>query len=104
MNYTEMVDKIVGLGLPLSKIILFGSVARGEDTIRSDIDIGFVLPRPVTRPQRRMITRVVSEYETLESMRDINCFYATDEEFITAARWSDPCLGMREEGVVLWER
>lgn len=99
-----MVNRIAALDLPLSKIILFGSVARGDHTIESDIDLGIILSEPPTNPQRRMVTRVVSEYETLESMLDINCFYATDEDYETATHWPNPCVGMREEGVVLWQR
>jgi predicted nucleotidyltransferase len=104
MNYSEIINKIVALGLPLSKIILFGSVARGDNTIKSDIDLGIVFTRTATNPQRRMITRTISEYETLESMTDINCFYTTEKELASATHWNNPCVGMREEGVVLWEK
>jgi len=104
MDYSKVVNSIVSLNLPLSKIILFGSVARGENTIESDIDIGIVMTESVTNPQRRMITKAVSEFETLESLFDINCFYTTDEDLKTATHWSNPCVDMREEGVILWQK
>lgn len=104
MDYTEIVNAIVKLQLPLSKIILFGSAARNESTIQSDIDLALVMRESVTNEHRRPIARALSEFETLDNMLDINCFYTTEDELATATHWSNPCVDIRKEGVVLWQR
>ena len=105
MIYSDIVGAITKLGLQssLSKIILFGSAARGESTIKSDVDIAVITDAPISNAQRRMVTRAMAEFETLESMLEINCFYATEEALEKADRWSDPCTSIKEEGIVLWQ-
>jgi len=104
MVYSDIIDAITNLNLQsLSKIILFGSVARGDNTIKSDVDLAIITQAPICSAQRKMITRAVAEFETLESMLDIDCFYSTEEALATANHWSDPRTSIREEGITLWQ-
>ena len=91
------------LDLPLSQLILFGSVARGCDKITSDIDIAVITHVPLSNSQRKEVTHTVAEYETLDSIQEVNCFYATDEALAKATHWNDPCTNIRKDGVVLWQ-
>ncbi|MCL2059162.1 MAG: nucleotidyltransferase domain-containing protein [Oscillospiraceae bacterium] len=100
----QVTNAILELDLPLSKIILFGSVARGDYSIRSDIDIAIITTMSISNQQKKMVARAVADFETLESLLEINCFYATDASLSNANHWSDPCVDIRKEGVVLWQK
>jgi len=105
MIYNEIAQAISKLNLPgLSKVILFGSAARGSNTALSDIDIAIITSELIKRAERRMIVQAVSKFETPESMLEINCLYATEEDLSGANRWSDPCTDIREDGIVLWQK
>ena len=54
---TEIVDRIVKLFNP-QKIILFGSYARGTQTIHSDVDLLIIMPIPGSKRRQRVEIRV----------------------------------------------
>ena len=100
----QVTTAILELGLPISKIILFGSAARGDYSIHSDIDIAVITTESINNQHKKMVARAVAEFETLESLLEINCFYATDASLSLASHWSDPCVDIRKDGVVLWQK
>ena len=100
----QVTNAILELDLPLSKIILFGSVARGDYSIKSDIDIAVITTESISNQHKKMVARAVADFETLESLLEINCFYATDASLSIANHWSDPCVDIRKDGVILWQK
>ena len=100
----QVTNTISKLDLPLSKIILFGSVARGDYTIASDIDLAVITTTTISRVYRKAVTQAIAEFEDIDSMLEINCFYATDESLTSANHWSDLCTYIKNEGIVLWQK
>jgi len=107
-EYSTIIEQVANaiskLDIPLSKIILFGSVARGDHSLASDIDLAVITTETINKAQRNMVARTIAEFETLETLLEINCYYATDELLNNAIHWSDPCTSIRNEGVVLWQK
>jgi len=82
------------------KVILFGSYARGEETIDSDVDILVVAPT-----KERMIDRMASVSRIIRNLRNglpISPIVLTSEEFRRKLEEGDAFIRtVVEEGVVL---
>jgi len=82
------------------KVILFGSYARGEETIDSDVDILVVAPT-----KERMIDRMASVSRIIRDLRNglpISPIVLTSEEFRRKLEEGDAFIRtVVEEGVVL---
>ena len=82
------------------KVILFGSYARGEETIDSDVDILVVAPT-----KERMIDRMASVSRIIRNLRNglpISPIVLTCEEFRRKLEEGDAFIRtVVEEGVVL---
>ena len=82
------------------KVILFGSYARGEETIDSDVDILVVAPT-----KERMIDRMASVSRIIRNLRNglpISPIVLTSEEFRRKLDVGDAFIQtVVEEGVVL---
>ena len=89
------------MGAQISAIVLYGSVARGEEQPGSDIDIALILREPMTKAQReQMISRLVDlewKYGPVFSVNDIQqSLFEEWGELLPYYR------SIRREGVVLW--
>ncbi len=104
----EMFDDIVRailsvVGDDAVKIILYGSVARGDNTWESDVDIAVVIHGELDRQTDRLLTKVVTgldlKYDTVVSVIDIEA-----EHFET---WRDTLpfyVNIEKEGITLWTK
>ena len=101
--YDELVDGILGvLGEQAIRIVLYGSVARGDDTSDSDVDVAvFVLSRIDPGAEDRLSDVIVDmnlKYDRVFSVIDI------DESTYNKWREVTPFYqNVEREGVVLWK-
>ncbi|MBQ6973106.1 MAG: nucleotidyltransferase domain-containing protein [Synergistaceae bacterium] len=108
LDDTEMFDEIVEailsvMGDEAVRIILYGSVARGDNTWESDVDIAVLTTRKYDDNDRRRVRDVISplnwKHETLISVTTID-----EKRFYD---WVDDLPFYHNidiEGVVLWTR
>ena len=80
----------------INKVILFGSQARKQARIWSDVDIAIVCDDP--KLVNRRAIRTVDDFEA-----DINFVYTTNENLLTTNIW-DVNYYIREDGIELWQR
>ncbi|MBR0093905.1 MAG: nucleotidyltransferase domain-containing protein [Synergistaceae bacterium] len=102
----EMFDDVVNgilsvLGDDVVKIILYGSVARGDNTWESDVDIAVLTKREIDRERHDELIHVSSvlglEYDTLVSIITI------DEKRFQEWLFALPLyFNIDEEGITLW--
>ena len=88
--------------LPLEKVILFGSTAKRNDQIRSDLDICLVGKKiRISKKQRDLIGALVADYLINQSIV-INWIYFNE------AQWENektPIIKtIKKEGKILWEK
>ena len=104
----EMFDDIVKavlsvMGDDAVKIILYGSVARGDNTWESDVDIAMIIRKELDRKTDKLLTKVFTEldlkYDTVLSVMDI------DENHFNKYKYDLPFyMNIEKEGVVLWKK
>ena len=103
----EMIhDLIEGLQLIFEKnitqIILYGSVARQEESAESDIDIAVV----VEKMQNPEIRKKFIEWNAEMDMKYNRIFSIIDIEKSNMDKWGDALpfyKNIRDEGIILWE-
>lgn len=86
----------------ISQIILYGSVARKEETAESDIDIAII----VDRMQESVFRERFMEWNSEMDMKYDRVFSIVDIEKSQMDKWGDVLpfyKNIREEGVVLWK-
>ena len=99
----EFIEALLKLyGIKLSKVVLDGSCARGNNTKDSDIDIAVVLKGKIspTREIDRMvdiITDINLKYDQL-----ISVYPVSEENFKTLK--TPLLINIRKEGITLWSR
>ena len=99
-NYAEAIRKIYGVHL--KQIILYGSVARREETAESDIDIAIILDVA----QASAIRERFIEWNSEMDMKYNRVFSIVDIEKSQMDKWGNVLpfyKNIREEGVVLWK-
>ena len=91
------------LDLPssLQKIILFGSYARGQAHIHSDIDLALVSTEGFCRRDRAMLRDKLDEFDEQIA---ISLFCTTEERLRYTDDPFDANYWIRREGIVLWQR
>ena len=104
----EMFDDIVKailsvMGDDAVKIILYGSVAHGDNTWESDIDIAVVISGELDHRTDQLLTKAVVEvdlkYDTVVSVIDI------DAEHFKKCRTALPFYAnIEKEGIILWTK
>ena len=104
----EMFDDIVRailsvIGDYAVKIILYGSVARGDNTWESDVDIAMVIRGELDRSTDKKLTRAVTEldlkYDTVLSVIDI------EENHFSRYKYELPFyMNIEREGITLWTK
>lgn len=89
-------------GERLLSVVLYGSVARGEQTEESDIDIAIFLREPLCKEEKRkMLSALVDldwKYDRMLSVNDI--------EQAAFDQWADVLpyyRNIKKEGIVLWK-
>lgn len=86
----------------ISQIILYGSVARREDTEESDIDIAVILDFS----QDSVVRERFIEWNSEMDMKYNRVFSIIDIEKTQMDKWGDVLpfyKNIKEEGVVLWK-
>lgn len=106
LNEEMIRDLISGLreifDLNVSQIILYGSVARREETAESDIDIAIILDVA----QASEIRERFIEWNSEMDMKYNRVFSIVDIEKSQMDKWGNVLpfyKNIREEGVVLWK-
>ncbi|MBR4195145.1 MAG: nucleotidyltransferase domain-containing protein [Synergistaceae bacterium] len=104
----EMFDDIVRailsvIGDDAVRIILYGSVARGDNTWESDVDIAMVIRGELDRNTDKKLTRAVTEldlkYDTVLSVIDI------EENHFSRYKYELPFYkNIEREGITLWTK
>lgn len=89
-----LVDRLLGIEVEYSKIVLFGSYARLEEKVGSDYDILALTKTPVSR---EVHSELCSEFKE----KNTDLIFFTDSEFSK----SDSLLAnqIRKDGVLLWK-
>ena len=87
----------------IHSIILFGSYARGDHTVRSDVDLALVLMPGSYRKINTKATLTNLLTDTLHDV-EINCFVTTDEKLQNTITAKDTNYHIRKEGQLLWMR
>ena len=102
--FDDIVQGILSaMGDDAVKIILYGSVARGDNTWESDVDIAVLSKRHYSWKDREKIYDVTAplglEYNTLFSVRVIEQNYFNDWKYDMPFFYN-----ISEEGITLWTR
>jgi predicted nucleotidyltransferase len=91
----------IASSLPVLKIILFGSTARRDDQIKSDIDIAIIGEKNLSLTQKDQINETITNF-LLDRGILINWIYILKNE------WNLNLLpivkSIRKEGIILWEK
>jgi len=82
-------------------IVLFGSEARGEARLLSDIDIAVISDEPLTREER---TDIAYPYNEDEPGQVNSRFVFSLTEYLETTNKFDVNYNIREEGVVIYGR
>ena len=99
---SDLVEGMRGVfGDQLLSVVLYGSVARGDDTPESDVDIALFLREPLRyEEQEKMISCIVDldwKYDKVFSPIDIQ--QSMYEEWVEDLPFY---RNIREDGIVLW--
>ncbi|MCX6345607.1 MAG: nucleotidyltransferase domain-containing protein [Armatimonadetes bacterium] len=73
--------------IPDATLMLYGSVARGEQTPESDYDILILLHTPITREQKANIRNIIYDLELQHNVVMSIIFYTEDE-------WNSPLVAI----------
>ena len=101
--YQELVQGLVAI-LPdqLSRVVLYGSTARGTATPQSDVDIALLITRPLTLRQQDALSDLVTDlnlkYDKVLSVVDIDLH--------TYLHWRHVApfyQNVDKDGIVLWK-
>lgn len=100
---TEIVNGLVNIfENSILQIILYGSVARKQDTEESDIDIAIVLKKEFTLENRAKFIEWIAELD----LKYDRVFSVVDIEQEKYEKWRDILpfyKNIQNEGVVLWK-
>lgn len=104
----EMFDDVVNailsvMGDDAVKIILYGSVARGDNTWESDVDIAMITRRELDRKTDKLLTKIAArldlKYDTVLSIMDI------EADHFTRLKDTLPFYkNIEKEGITLWTK
>ena len=86
----------------LKAVVIYGSYARGTETIDSDIDIALMV-RQTIKERRNLMIEIVSEYELLIG-KTISAIEIEESKY---DKWEDVVpfyRNVKKEGIVLWKK
>jgi predicted nucleotidyltransferase len=98
-NY--IVENCIALPDALQRILIFGSFARGEARVGSDVDIALVAQNEWDFRDRHTARHYL---ENFDPHLTISPFYTTVEKLNTTDDKFDANYWIAREGVLLWER
>ncbi|MCI8465055.1 MAG: nucleotidyltransferase domain-containing protein [Lachnospiraceae bacterium] len=84
------------------QIILYGSVARKEDTLESDIDIAVIVKEVLTVENRKRLLSLAADLD----LRYERVFSIIDIEQKSLDKWGEVLpfyKNVQKEGIVLWK-
>jgi len=92
-----LVEKLKGIS---SKIVLYGSCARGVDTSQSDLDLF------VASDKRKQAMSIIENFIFIQGFESINIqpVVKSHAEILRADKAEQAFLDEVEQGIVLWER
>lgn len=99
----ELVDGIVAvMQEKLVRIVLYGSVARGTNTVESDIDVALIMKGVLDRDTEDKLSDFIVDmnlkYDKVFSVVDIDI-----EKFTAWERVTPFYQNVNKEGIVLWK-
>jgi predicted nucleotidyltransferase len=101
MQYPEVVEKIVSVAKndeAILELFIFGSYARGEETIFSDVDIA------VIHGESGEINRAALNEATAQHDEDVQFTYIKTDVFYSDDHPLHVSSSVQREGVRLWQR
>ena len=85
----------------INKIILFGSYAKNEQRVSSDVDIALVADETWETLPRCSVRDV---FDNFDDNVEISLFFTTSVKIEAAKNVFDANFFIKKEGVLLWER
>lgn len=100
---SELIDGLCDiLKNDILQIILYGSVARKEDTLESDIDIAVIVKEVLTAENRKRLLSLAADLD----LRYGRVFSIIDIEQKNLDKWGEVLpfyKNVQKEGIVLWK-
>jgi predicted nucleotidyltransferase len=97
-KYIQYFEK---LGINVKSLILFGSQAKGEAMLSSDIDIAVVMDKPLTSYERGVLRNLGEE---IDDRLKVNLFFTNPQNLKEAVGIFDTNKYIRDEGLILWPK
>ena len=98
----ELIDGILSaVGNKVVSIILYGSVARGENSEESDVDIAIILSKELTKDSKNMLSDNIVDLD----LKYDKVYSIVDIKEIDYDKWNKYIpfyINIAKEGVVLW--
>lgn len=96
-NILDLRQLVLNLGKLSNKIVLYGSCAKGEDTVESDIDL-FI----ISGEKEKLRSEIKKFVEILD--REIRPVIVSIEEYLSLRNKKEAFLEEVEGGIILWEK
>ena len=93
-NLIEIMSKTAALRKFADKIVLFGSCAKGDDTVESDIDL-LVITRDKVKADKAA--------RAIKFIRPVQWVIKTPQEYVVLNSKEKAFVGEINKGIVLWE-
>jgi len=100
----ELIEQALRAGLPVERVVLFGSRARGTPRPDSDVDVAFELGGERSRSLERQLSELADEVETVSGLLDLGIALQAVPLFADrAAVGYDPLRrAVEADGIELW--
>ena len=90
-------------GPMLEKIVLYGSYARGEETVESDVDIALILNKGDTEEQHEAMIEVVVEYELKQGVT-LSVISIDKNDMLDWNNVLPFYRNIEKDGIILWKK
>ena len=95
----SIIAMINGAKLPVDRIILYGSCARGTMKYQSDVDLLCVIKRPLNEKEISTARKIRSKGMSLEPEADLQFFQSTSVEQSNNVYFQE----VRKDGLTIWK-
>ena len=96
----DYVKEFEALNIDIHALILFGSQARGEATISSDVDIAVVMKEPLNSQERGTLRFLGEE---IDEDIETNIYFTNIQALENPSHHFDTNTHIKREGIVLWQ-